>query len=109
MAGDGSGRDGVAAVCERNRLHEPHVSGERRVGSRAEPVWWDRRFVSSVVVSCPSEQLESLTWPETPAGQTATVACPAGQSGQKSRRCGETGVWETVTGECSESRGESRW
>lgn len=106
MAGDARGRDGVAAVRERQRVAEPHVSGERRVGSRAGPVRWGRRFVSSVVTTCPSEQLESLTWPATPAGQTATVACPAGQSGQKSRRCGETGVWEAVTGECSEFRGE---
>lgn len=38
MAGDARGRDGVAAVRERQRVAEPHVSDERHVGSRAEPL-----------------------------------------------------------------------
>lgn len=106
MAGDERRRDGGAALRERQRLHEPNVSGERPVGSRPGLLRWARRFVSSVVASCPSEQLESLTWPATPAGETATLPCPAGQSGQKTRRCDETGAWEAVAGECSrEERG----
>ena len=31
MAGDARGRDGVAAVRERQRVAEPHMSDERRV------------------------------------------------------------------------------
>lgn len=58
-------------------------------------------FILSLVSPCPSESVDGFNWPQTQPGETVTLNCPAGQSGQKSRECGPTGIWNTPTGTCS--------
>lgn len=52
-------------------------------------------------LTCPTELLDGIQWPETLAGQSSTVNCPTGQSGQKTRLCNASGQWEQPTGVCS--------
>ncbi|XP_053397886.1 adhesion G protein-coupled receptor B1-like [Mercenaria mercenaria] len=54
-----------------------------------------------LATSCPEDTNSYGTWPGTIAGQTAVLECHnQGEEGGYSRRCGQTGTWDGVTGKC---------
>ena len=53
-----------------------------------------------LVIGCASDIVDGISYPDTLANETASVSCPTGFTGSKSRLCSATGQWETPTGEC---------
>lgn len=53
---------------------------------------------------CPEKVFEGHTWPQTPSGEIATIACVNGTVGSLSRSCSLQGVWGSVEGQCGRNR-----
>lgn len=49
---------------------------------------------------CSTESINSIIYPETNAGSTATVACGEGFSGSYTRVCTAAGIWQNPTNNC---------
>lgn len=57
-------------------------------------------FVIFVASQCPENVNGTVTYPATAVGNSTTVPCPSGYSGNHVRACSPAGVWEAPTGEC---------
>lgn len=58
-------------------------------------------FLLLATLSCPTQTVGEWIFEATPAGETASIACPPHQNGSISRVCKEDGTWDTPSENCS--------
>lgn len=58
--------------------------------------------VNHIVVDrmCPEENIDGITYEETLAGETVTLACPGGAEGSITRECALSGDWNDPVNTC---------